>query len=176
MGDRKMKWRWLWGVILGGLLVFFIVSAVKLAATNTAVQIGEKAPDFELLDVNDNPLRLSDYLGQPVMINFFATWCPPCKEEAPEIQKFEVAYGDKIKILIIDRAEPKIMVQNFIKEYGSTSTYVMDVNDSLAKPFGIIGQPETFFIDSNGIVREHIIGPRRFEQFVASYEKLVNVQ
>jgi peroxiredoxin len=141
------------------LLIGFIYTAVNLGKNSTAAEIGDPAPDFTLENMDGDMVSLSDYSGQFVIVNFFASWCPPCRLEAPEIQTFEEQYGDQLKILIMDRAEPKIKVQEFIDEFQSTSTYLLDYNDSMAKPYGIVGQPETFFIDEKGIIRYHHIGP-----------------
>lgn len=145
--------------ILVIVAIVFIYTAVTLGKNSTAAEVGDPAPDFNLEDMEGNMVRLSDYRGQFVLVNFFASWCPPCRQEAPEIQSFEEQYGDQVKILIIDRAEPKVKVEEFIEEFQSTSTYLLDYNDSMAKPYGIVGQPETFFIDENGIIRYHYIGP-----------------
>jgi cytochrome c biogenesis protein CcmG/thiol:disulfide interchange protein DsbE len=145
--------------ILGVSLIIFIYMAVTLGKNSTAAVVGDPAPEFTLEDMEGNMVSLSDYRGQFVIVNFFASWCPPCRQEAPEIQAFEEQYGDQVKLLIIDRAEPKVKVQEFIEEFQSTSTYLLDYNDSMAKPYGIVGQPETFFIDEKGIIRYHHIGP-----------------
>jgi cytochrome c biogenesis protein CcmG/thiol:disulfide interchange protein DsbE len=152
--------------ILVVLAVAFIYTAVTLGKRSTAAEVGDPAPDFNLEDMEGNRVRLSDYCGQFVIVNFFASWCPPCRQEAPEIQAFEEQYGDQVKILIIDRAEPKVKVQEFIDEFHSTSTYLLDYNDSMSKPYGIVGQPETFFIDEEGIIRYHHIGPMTKEFMV----------
>lgn len=148
------------------LLIGFIYTAITLGKNSTAAEVGDPAPDFSLEDMNGSMVSLSDYQGQFVIVNFFAAWCPPCRQEAPEIQAFEEQYGDQVKILFIDRAEPKIKVQEFIDEFQSTSTYLLDYNDSMAKPYGIVGQPETFFIDEQGIIRHHYIGPMTTEFMV----------
>ncbi|MEC1742806.1 TlpA family protein disulfide reductase [Schinkia azotoformans] len=162
----------IWAIALLVVMILFGIGSFVLGKNSTAVEIGEPAPDFTLMDLNDNEVSLSDYRGQPVMLNFFATWCDPCIEEAPDIQKFQENYGDKIKILIIDRAEPKVLVEEFVKKNGSSSTYLLDINNSLSRPYGVIGQPETFYIDKNGIVREHIKGPLKYEKFIDYYEKV----
>lgn len=162
----------IWAIALLMVMISFGVGTFVLGKNATAVEVGQPAPDFTLTDLDDKEVSLSDYKGQPVMLNFFASWCPPCIEEAPEIQRFEENYGDKIKILMIDRAEPKVLVEEFVEKYGSTSTYLMDYNNSLSRPYGVIGQPETFFIDKNGIVRQHIKGPLEYEDFVNYYEEL----
>jgi cytochrome c biogenesis protein CcmG/thiol:disulfide interchange protein DsbE len=148
------------------IAVAFMYTAVSLGGRSIAAEVGDPAPEFKLQDMDDDWVQLSDYRGQFVIVNFFAAWCPPCRQEAPEIQAFEEKYGDQVKILIIDRAEPKVKVQEFIDEFGSTSTYLLDYNDSMAKPYGIVGQPETFFIDEDGIIRFHHVGPMTTEFMV----------
>ncbi|GAB7388537.1 TlpA disulfide reductase family protein [Bacillaceae bacterium] len=158
-------------VLLGILAAGFIYAAVTLGKNSTVAEIGDPAPDFALEDMDGNIVRLSDYRGTFVILNFFASWCPPCRQEAPEIQAFEEQYGDQVKILIIDRAEPKVKVQEFIEEFGSTSTYLLDYNDSLSRPYGVIGQPETFFIDESGIIRYHYLGPMTKELMVETVNR-----
>lgn len=157
--------------ILGLLAFGFIYTAVSLGNNLTAAEVGNPAPDFTLEDMNGNMVSLSDYRGQFVILNFFAAWCPPCRAEAPELQAFEEEYGDQAKLLILDRAEPKVNVQEFIEEFGSTSTYLLDYNDSMAKPYGVVGQPETFFIDEQGIIRYHYIGPMTKDFIVETVNK-----
>lgn len=148
------------------LAVGFGYAAVTLGMNSTAAVVGEPAPDFTLEDMDGNMVSLSDYKGQFVILNFFASWCPPCREEAPELQEFEEQYGDQAKLLFLDRAEPKATVQEFIDEFQTTSTYLLDYNDSMSKPYGVVGQPETFFIDEKGIIRYHQIGPMDLEFMV----------
>lgn len=139
------------------LAVVFIYGTMKF---NTEVAgVGDQAPEFTLEDMDGDLIRLSDYKGKFVILNFFASWCPPCREEAPDLQAFEEEYGDQVKLLILDRAEPKQSVQKFIDEFNATSTFLLDKNDSMAKPYGVTGQPETFFIDEKGVIRFHQIGP-----------------
>ena len=151
--------------------VAFIYMAINLAEKSTAAEVGGLAPDFTLEGMDGNMVSLTDYRGEFVILNFFASWCPPCREEAPELQAFEEEYGDQAKLLILSRAEPKIQVQEFIEEFKSTSTYLLDYNDSMAKPYGIAGQPETFFIDESGIIRYHHVGPMTKEFMVETVNK-----
>lgn len=151
--------------------VAFTYLAINLGKNTTAAEVGEEAPDFTLEGMDGDMISLRDYKGEFVILNFFASWCPPCREEAPELQAFEEEFGDQAKLLILSRAEPKIQVEKFIKEFESTSTYVLDFNDSMAKPYGVLGQPETFFIDENGIIRYHHVGPMTKKFMVETVNK-----
>lgn len=142
-------------VIIGVFAYFGIAYANKSEYTG----VGEAGYNFELEDLNGDLVRLSDYKGQVVILNYFATWCGPCVDEAPELEAFEKEYGDRFKLLIIDRGEPKDRVKKFIDEYKTTSTYLFDFNQKVSKEYNVIAQPETFVIDKEGIIKEHIKGP-----------------
>jgi len=161
--------------VLCVIVVVFLYAAITLGKHSTAAEVGDLAPDFTLQDMKANKVRLSDYREQFVILNFFTTWCPPCREEAPELQAFQERYGDQVKLLILDRAEPKINVQKFIEEFHSTSTFLLDINDSMSKPYGVTGQPETFFIDKEGIIRLHYIGPMTQDFIVETTNKFKKV-
>jgi cytochrome c biogenesis protein CcmG, thiol:disulfide interchange protein DsbE len=146
-------------LVLAGVIGLFVYFGVSLATKGEYTGVGEKAYNFELKDLNDKMIKLSDYSGQVTVVNYFATWCIPCVDEAPELEAFEKEYGDKYKLLIIDRGEPQDRVQKFVKEHKTTSTYLFDFNDKVSKEYNVVAQPETFVIDKEGVIREHYIGP-----------------
>lgn len=134
---------------------YFILNFDKAETTG----LGEPAIDFQLEDIDGNVQSLSDYKGQVVVINFFATWCGPCVDEAPELEAFEQEYGDKAKLLILDLGETRERVKKFIEKHNTTSTYLFDYKMDIKDQFGVTGQPETFVIDKEGVIREHYKGP-----------------
>lgn len=131
------------------------------------VEVGDQAYNFELEDLDGTIHKLSDYEGKFVVVNFFATWCDPCIEEAPELEKYQQSYASEAPLLIIDRGEPKKRVQDFKVKVNSTSTFLLDRDDKISKTFNVVGQPETLIIDPNGIIREKIIGPTTAEDLKA---------
>lgn len=152
------------------VLVFVAAIFFFLAKGMNAVEVvgvGDQAYDFELEDTDGNIHRLSDYRGKFVVVNFFATWCDPCIEEAPELEKYQQKYASVDPLLIIDRGEPKKRVQDFKEKTKSTSIYLMDRDNQISKTFNVIGQPETLIIDSKGVIREKIIGPTSAENLNA---------
>jgi len=157
--------------VLCVIVITFLYAAVTLGKHSTAAEVGDPAPEFTLQDMKGNKVKLSNFRGQFVILNFFTTWCPPCREEAPELQSFQQRYGEQVKLLILDRAEPKINVQKFIEEFHSTSSFLLDYNDSMSKPYGVTGQPETFFIDEDGTIRYHYIGPMTKDFIVETTNK-----
>lgn len=150
--------------------VFFLLAKGMNAVD--IVEVGDQAYDFELEDTDGNIHKLSDYKGKFVVVNFFATWCDPCIEEAPELEKYQQQYGNEAPLLIIDRGEPKKRVQDFKERVHSTSTYLMDRDDKISKIYNVVGQPETLIIDPNGVIREKIIGPTTAEDLLASMAKI----
>lgn len=152
----------------------FGYAAVSLGKYSTAAEVGDPAPEFTLENMEGEMISLSDFSGTFVILNFFTTWCDPCREEAPEIEAFEERYGDQVKVLIMDRGEPKVTVAEFIKEFETTSTYLLDYDIEYSRPYGVVGQPETFFIDEDGIIRYHKIGPMTTEFMVKMVNKFRN--
>jgi cytochrome c biogenesis protein CcmG, thiol:disulfide interchange protein DsbE len=147
-------------VVLAGVMAVFIFFALSLREQGAAkAGVGDPAYNFELEDLDGNMQKLSDYKGQVVVLNYFATWCTPCIEEAPELEAFEQEYGDQYKLLIIDRGETRDRVKKYVKKYKTTSTYLFDYNHKVSKEYNVVAQPETFIIDKDGVIREHYIGP-----------------
>jgi len=133
---------------------------------NTAWSMGERPPavgntatDFSLPDLDGRQVRLSDYRGKMVLLNFWATWCKPCTTEMPAMQ---AAY-DKLRqqgliVLAVNELEDTAKVRQHIEAYGHTFPVLMDRNNKVANMFGVFGLPVTVFIDQHGVVQEYIKG------------------
>jgi thiol-disulfide isomerase/thioredoxin len=122
---------------------------------------GHPAPPFELVTLDGETLRLSDLKGKPVILNFWATWCGPCRAEFPEFQKAAVDNADRLVIIGVnhtstDQAE---LVPDFLAEFGVTFPIALDQKGELSKAYQLKGLPTTIFIDSNGVVNELFMGP-----------------
>lgn len=123
---------------------------------------GEIAPDFTLSDLNGKPVKLSDYKGKIVFLNFWATWCKPCEEEMPSMQELHIALKDKdfqILAVSIDSGD-KNTVESFVKKYELTFQVLHDKNGKIKEIYKTTGVPETFIIDQKGVIAEKVIGPR----------------
>ncbi|MGC6588835.1 TlpA family protein disulfide reductase [Paenibacillus sp. Dod16] len=140
------------------IIVFFVIMVLGLREDRVVTGIGEAGYDFKLEDLKGNVHQLSDYKGKVVVINIFATWCEPCVDEAPELEAFEQNYNNEAKLLILDKGEPKDRVAKFIEKHKTTSTYLFDFDNQVSEKYGVRGQPETFILDKEGIIRQHIIG------------------
>ncbi|MFS1513689.1 TlpA family protein disulfide reductase [Chengkuizengella sp. SCS-71B] len=156
----------IWWVIIISVVGVLYILANGLRGVEVP-EIGEVAYDFKLYSTDDEIYRLSDFKGQYVVLNFFATWCFPCQDEEPELEKFHQKYGEEYPLLIIDRSEPKNRILEFKEEYDSTTTYLMDKDDKVSQYYGVRGQPETFIITPEGILLEKIIGPTTSEDLAS---------
>lgn len=129
---------------------------------------GLPAPDFELKTIDGKDVRLSDYNGQPVLINLWATWCPPCRLEMPEIEAaYEKYKGDGLVVLGIDLAVQDNLkdVPPFIQELNLTFPILLDkTGDVSAGLYGLRGLPTSYFIDQGGTLRRIQIGGMTPEQ------------
>lgn len=150
------------------------VAILRGGAGARPVAVGQKAPVFTLPGLSGRPFTLSAPLREPVILDFFTTWCPPCQSEAPTLARFAAQFRGRVRLVMVDRREGPQLVANFARQYGlSTATILLDRNDRLAAPFGVTGQPETFGIDRLGVVRFHILGPMTAAQLDAQAEILL---
>ncbi len=125
--------------------------------------VGKAAPDFELPDLNDEAVRLSDFRGKVVFLNFWATWCKPCKEEMPSMEVLHKSLGKDGLVVVavsIDRVTTKQDIPPFAKSLNLTFPILVDSWGQTDKRYKLMGVPETYIIDRAGILREKVIGPR----------------
>ncbi|GAE94563.1 thiol:disulfide oxidoreductase [Gracilibacillus boraciitolerans JCM 21714] len=134
---------------------------------------GDQAPDFQLQTLEEENARLSDYRGQRVMLNFWATWCPPCRAEMPDMEKF---YQTKdVAILAVNLVETEANLQDvddFVEEFGLSFSILLDENNSTATKYQIRPIPSSYMIDSNGIIRYIAYGPLNYETMESQFEKM----
>lgn len=156
-------------IVLGGVWIIFsqITRSSSIPAGADAVNLepapvaGHPAPDFELATLEGETIRLSDYKGQPVLINFWATWCSPCRAEFPDFQKAFVDNADNLMIIGVNNtaADQIELVGDFVAEMGATFPIVLDETGDTIETYRVLGLPTTVFIDSDGIIHEVFTGP-----------------
>lgn len=135
-------------------------SAANVDGLETKVATGYLAPNFTIEHVDGKKISLSDFKGKPVFINFWASWCPPCQEEMPFIQKAYEDYGDKIEFVMINVIETDTLqnMESYIAENGYTFPVYLDKKNVVTDLYNIYGFPTSFFIDSKGVIRELVTG------------------
>lgn len=123
-------------------------------------RVGEPAPAFALADLDGNPLSLGDLRGRPVIINFWASDCIPCIEEFPLLTAAAAAHeGDQLAVVGIVVRDSSEAAREFLARMGATWPSAIDPGDAVASQYGIIGPPDSFFINRDGIVVSRHIGP-----------------
>jgi cytochrome c biogenesis protein CcmG/thiol:disulfide interchange protein DsbE len=141
------------------LLAILMVSLVSRSGLLVSARIGAPAPQFAVADLNGNPIRLADLRGRPVIVNFWASWCGPCVEEFPLLQRaLEAHRGEGLAIIGIVYADRSEAARAFIGRMGATWPSAMDPDGRLAREYSIFGPPETFFIDRRGTLVSRQIG------------------
>jgi peroxiredoxin len=156
------------GIVIVGLIWFFdrpggvgSSSSITLtaSASGPAPRLDKVAPDFSVRDLDGNMVALSDFRGRPVWINFWATWCPPCRAETPDIQEvYEDNQAAGLVVLGISIGEDADSVRGYMERTGTTFTTALDSDTSIAATYRIVGIPTHFFVDAEGILREWRIG------------------
>jgi cytochrome c biogenesis protein CcmG, thiol:disulfide interchange protein DsbE len=154
-----------WLVIAAGLLFgigFGIIILIWFPARTTSMQtppgVGLAAENFTVDRLNGDAIKLEAYRGKPVVLNFWATWCPPCREEMPLFENFASRLVGEAVFIGMDTGEEDSIVQAFIEESGITIPIGMDRNGAIADLYYVNSFPVTFFIDPDGIVRAQHIG------------------
>ncbi|HEX8219304.1 MAG TPA: redoxin domain-containing protein [Chloroflexia bacterium] len=129
--------------------------APSSSAPEVRARVGTIAPDFELKDVNTGQMvKLSEFRGRPVWVNFWATWCPPCAEEMPEMQKLYDQYRHSdLALLGVDVQESETAVRSFTTSRNFDWTFLLDADGSVVDRYMVGGLPTHFFIDKTGTVR-----------------------
>jgi peroxiredoxin len=148
--------------ILIALLVFIgggVYNYFNFTST-VAVVAGDPAPDFQLEDTNGNKVTLSALRGKVVMVNFWATWCPPCKEEMPSMARLNKLMADEDFVMLAINAENNgpAVVPDFLKKNPHDFTVLYDDQGTVQQKYGVYKFPESFIIGKDGTVVQKIIG------------------
>jgi len=152
------------GVLLVCMLIFlfFVAGCEKIAGSIKVkrMEIDKPAPDFVLQDASGNTWKLSNLKGKVVFVNFWATWCKPCRDEMPAMEALNKSMAEKpFQMLSIVFNDDLQMANSFARRLGATFPVLANPGPELAEAYMITGVPETFLIDTEGILRHKFIGP-----------------
>jgi cytochrome c biogenesis protein CcmG/thiol:disulfide interchange protein DsbE len=144
-------------VLLIGIALTAIVFGVALSRQNQTQPETGAAPDFTLTTLDGGEIRLSDQRGKVVVVNFWASWCIPCRDEAPVLQSIWEQYRDRgVIVMGVAYTDTETGARDFIAEYGQTYPNGMDLGTRISDLYHIQGVPETFVVDQQGNVVEFI--------------------
>ncbi len=147
--------------ILGGLLAIDRLSGDEVLGPldGQTPKVGEPAPLFVLSDPDGNVLQLSDFQGRVVWINFWATWCGPCRRELPDIQRLANEFGDeKLVVLAVNLEESDGKARSFWEELDLDLPVLLESTGDVADQYRLVGLPNNFFIDRDGVLRAFQLG------------------
>ena len=154
--------------IIGTLLLFGLIGAAFYQTMNpeekpAGAKVGAEAADFTLHNLKGQEVTLSDYRGKKVFLNFWATWCEPCKEEMPEMERIHQEYEDVVILAINLDTEQDI--QGFMDEHDLTFQALLDTEEKVNDQYEVVSIPTSFFIDEEGFIRKKVMG-------ILDYEKM----
>jgi cytochrome c biogenesis protein CcmG/thiol:disulfide interchange protein DsbE len=130
------------------------------------------APELEGKWLVGPPVRLAELRGTPVLINVWASWCVPCRKEAPELARFDREMRDRARLVGIDFQDAKQDALAFIREFDWRFPNVADPQGRVATRYGLVGLPTTFVLDRQGRIARALTGAQSFEEFVGAVEQV----
>jgi cytochrome c biogenesis protein CcmG, thiol:disulfide interchange protein DsbE len=168
-----------------GLFIVAIILTLGLTACSDDTDVdklvdqmspkaGYKAPNFELLDVKADTAKLKEYQGSPIVLNFWATWCGPCKEEMPLLEQTYIKHKDSGLVMLgMNNKEQSGTVSTYVSRGGYSWRMLLDYDGKIADIYRINAYPTTFFIDRNGYTRSIYVGGLTAEQLDKRIEKIM---
>lgn len=150
--------------VLLGFVVVIALAAIgvyqgRSGTSDRGVHAGEAAPLFALPSFNLQPVALESFRGRPVVLNFWASWCAPCRTEAPVLAKTAFAQGDRVAFIGINVRDQEKDAQAFIAEFHVPYTNLRDLDGTVEPLYDSVGIPFTVFISSDGVIKRTFIGP-----------------
>ena len=159
--------------ILGVLLVALVFALYTSFAKPNEIKKGDKAPNFSLQSLEGETMTLADLKGKGVILNFWGSWCEPCRNEMPDLEKAWLANKDQnIVIVGVTVDESEVPAEQFVRQVNTTFPILMDKQKEVTKAYNIGKMPSTFYIDQDGIVQEIIIGQMDEKRINSALEKI----
>ena len=134
--------------------------SLQTAGLDVGAKEGNLAPDFLLEDLDGGDLRLSDLRGKPVVVNFWASWCRPCRKEIPQfVEAYDRFRDDGLVVVGVNMQEGKSIARQYADDYGMDFPIAIDVDGEVGDEYRLLGLPVTYFVDRRGVIRSVFTGP-----------------
>jgi cytochrome c biogenesis protein CcmG/thiol:disulfide interchange protein DsbE len=161
------------GVI--SVLVLALLAYALLTGASEPPQVGSPVPDFQYSALDGSPMNLVDHRGQVVVVNFFASWCDPCRQEAIDLEQTWREYQDRgVQFFGIAYKDADSRARAFLDEFDVTFPSTVDRSNRAAREYGLTGVPETFIIDQQGLLVRHFLGPITQAQLAQEIDRLLS--
>ena len=134
--------------------------------------VGEVAPDFEYTMSDGTRHRLSDLRGKKVLLNFWATWCEPCRAEMPDLQHVLATYGDSVVVLGVNKLETAVVIPQFVSEVGVSFPLIVNTEGDISNRYGAKNIPSSFFINTDGTIGARRIGVMTYDFMKSQIDQL----
>ncbi|HLR65137.1 MAG TPA: redoxin domain-containing protein [Pseudogracilibacillus sp.] len=144
-------------------------------AAEVGLERGNQAPDFTLENLDGEEMKLSDFQGKKVLLNFWASWCGPCRAEMPDMQKYYEEYSDEVEIVAVNVRSTERndeVVDEFLEEYGATFVVLSDVDNLVSDIFDAYQLPTSYLINTDGIIENRAIGPLTYDAMVREFDNM----
>ncbi|OZM56287.1 hypothetical protein CIB95_12770 [Lottiidibacillus patelloidae] len=141
------------------------------------IKIGNKAPDFTIENLEGETVSLSDYQGKKVILNMWATWCPPCRAEMPDMQRFYEKYANQgVEILAVNMTSQDTVssIEEFKEELGLTFPILLDIHNEVGVTYRVLQIPSTWFINNDGVITNIALGAMNEEMMVKYIKQMDN--
>jgi cytochrome c biogenesis protein CcmG/thiol:disulfide interchange protein DsbE len=174
---RRLRW---WMVLaFAGVLVLLALVALQMRHNGplAAAQVGagEAAPTFTLQTFDGQTVNLASLHGKVVLVNFWASWCIPCSQEAPDLENAWRQYNDKSVVFVgVDYVDTDTEARKYLQQYDITYLNGADLGTRISQAYRIRGVPETYVVDKGGTLRASFIGPTTLDQIRATIDPLLS--
>ena len=171
---HQSRFRWGWLIVLTIVVITVILGAQLSQQNRVQPRAGEPAPNFNLTTFDGEPISLESLRGKIVVVNFWASWCVPCHQEAPELKAIAEDYANQNVVVVgVNWLDTESDALAFMEQYGLAYPSGPDMGEKIAQSYQIEGAPENYVIDRDGIVADTVIGPVSYDYLAEVLDGLI---
>ena len=173
MLPKSSYWLWLMAIVFllssGWIWLTRVSDGAASASLHAVAQVGFLAPDLTLMGLSGESVSLEEFRGQPVILNFWASWCGPCRAEMPALEQVAMRYADEgLVVLLVNQGETETTISDFLAEMGLALPVLLDRELNATRLYRVQALPTTFFIDREGRIQDLTIGGPMTDAYLSS--------